>query len=988
MNGLFRTKRFKTIVVVMAALVVVSIAMFAAVHFEVADIFSTKEKGSPGRIIRLLSILLFFGSTGVCSFLLWRLYNEWQERFESENNAILNEGVTLCLAPRSESLPDQTVIGLWRRLSVWLKRQDDLPGEFMTMEVVGNRDRLMILVRIPKSMRRGFTAEINREFPETEIVECPPSSDQVPKGMPNVFVDPPYEALEKEMTLKWESFKMAAKPAYPLYESGGKENQLTALLGAVNNVHPQAYVGFQFLIRQAPPGTTEGWKKEINNLLPKPDKTGRRPAPSDDAKALMKAILNRVEEPIYECEVRAWAASDDQQVLEEELRRISDSLLAESLGRYNRLITETQGDDPDVIVERRFPEVVDIWMTATELGKYLHLPSKKVAEPYTKLVTASAKRMPPSPSVVVKSGEEKKKRVYGHYYHPSGDVDMIGQPFPNTHTHMFFIGPTGSGKSVCLANNVRSDFVNGEAGVLVIEPSGDVPGEIIAGVPPEYHNDIVILNPRSRQPFALNMCAVGTELGLAASVDVVVGAMRTAMGAGWDTAVRMQQIIVNALYVVMDALNRPAEEGASMMAVARFMQDPGYRELLIAKASLQAQAAVDFWNLDFASWNENEQAAAVSTAMRRISKWVGNPLVRRTLAMPYTTIDLAEMLGGPLGDPNGSSPKMVLLPLHVRMGQETKSLMGGLFINYFTSTMLLRDAIPRAQRRRASLHVDEFKNFVADTGEGIETLLAECRKYAANVNLYTQGAAQITGSVMTEVKINCLTKGFFKLSDPQEARLASSQMAGLVEVYDLQRLPPYHAYMQLAVPGGQAPPVMVKMLPPVEYDGEQPRPRSGFKERPPEQWRELVADSLPFSPYIKRPGGNKREPVQMPDSLNELEAPDLLRWAYDMERHGNYDEMVERLADDLSDDDFEALRRTRKQYDLWRVAELKDNPGLISDPISRIARRSEWEYGIPAWESDALYLREKKKQAGQTGAAPGGTFDDEFMTESEDMFGW
>lgn len=882
-------------------------------------------------------------------FVAYRIFQKrWNERQMLINQNLVQEGITIGLAPRSATLTDPKDVGLWRRLAVMLARAGDYPDRHISWEVVGSRDRSVFLLRIPQEWQRGLAGEIQREFPDTEITLFPDDPQAVKPGI-NSYLDPLVEAGLAGEQIVWQTLRLAADSAYPLFSGETRIDQMTAVLSAVNNVNPQARVGYQFLIRRALPNTGQRWAKTAQKMIPKPKPGQPAPKIPPETKRLVQDMEARTRQPAFEVDIRVWAASANPQIAAVELQRIAQALIAETVtsGPFNQIVPGDVGEDPAPVVYRSFL-TPGAELTATELGNFLHLPGKQGAAPYPKLMTAMAKKLPPAPDLIVTEAEQATRRVLGYYHHATGDTDIVGTPFLETRKHQLTIGPTGSGKSVSLINNVIADRILNDAGVMVIEPSGDIPVDLVNGLPAEYLDDVILLNPRDFQPFALNMCAIGTELGLAAAVQNAVGAIQLAMGAGWATAVRMQQLIINGLYVVMDTLNRPGEEGASMVAFARFLQNPAYRERLVDRTSLQATGAKNFWANDFAGWSEKEQTESVSVAMRRLSGWIGNPQIRRTLGLPYSTIDLEHLLGGPLGE-DGPRPRLIMLPLHPRMGKDTKALIGSLLVNYFVSVMLLRDAIPRQKRRTAALHIDEFKNFMNTSGaDDIEILLAECRKYGAATCLYTQGQRQLKSDILVETDINTLTKVFYGLSDQKEARIAAGQMAGAVDTYDLMNMPRFHAYVKV----GSNAPTLVQMLPPAEDTTPPPPLKKGFTQKPPQAWKPLTQEVEPFCRYL--PPKTKQR-VATPASLSDLTAPDLLRWAY-QQQETDPDTLVRQLAA-MPDDDFEALQTTRKQFDYWRAAELSANPALIPDRLERVAWRSRWLYGVPDWESDAVYLR-------------------------------
>lgn len=936
-----KSETFKKILILGAALAGVGIVLIIA-----SQLMMYTDKGlgkSAGWLTPVGFVIILIGG-GIGGYKFYRFRQKWLEVQEAANRHLVEDGVTILLAPRSALMPDDKVFDLWRRLSITLKRDGDLPGQHVSWEVVGNRDRLAFIMRIPKDWLRGLSGELSREFPELEVNILPDQPiEKIPLGL---FIDPPVMVAHENQTVLWQELTLARDAAYPLFSSANVQGQLLALMGAMSIAHPQANVGYQFLIRKALPTTAQGWLAVANKLVPKPKQGQPTPKIPQETKNIIQRIQSRAQQPIFDLTVRCWAASANEQLAANELQRITEALIAETVadGTANQFVPGENGKGHQPITHRPFPTQTKMQIAASELGEFLHLPGKKSAESFPKLTVSSAKRLPPSPSLVIRDDDLSQYRVLGHFEHATGDVDVVGQPVLDTRKHTYGVGPTGSGKSVAMVNSIISDYMNEGAGVLMIEPSGDVPAELVAGLPPDVLNDVVLLQFDDMQPPALNMCEIGLmNGGVTAGVKNAISAIQMGMGANWATSVRMQQLITNGLYVVIDVLTRPGFGGPSLIALSKFLQNDLYRETLLPYCSLQAMGAKQFWENDFANWAEQQQTEAVSVALRRLSEWIGNPEIRRTLSMPFSTLNLEHLMGSPLGD-DTHQPRIVMLPL---TNNDTKSLVGALFVAYFQSVIMSRRNIPKEQRRPAKLYVDEFADFVNTSGgDSVKILLAQARKFGAGVTLLTQGQGQITRDVQVELNVNTLTKFYYAITAPEEARLAVKQMAGAVDEYDVMKIPQYHAYVKI----GNNPPALVRMLPPAKYGRGVPPLKRGFQCQPPAEWKALIQSTAPFSRFVKTE-------VEIPKQIEaKLSAPDILAWAIQQMEKGDPDNLVRQVAG-LADNDFDALELTRREYDVWRAQEVAQNPALIPDALERVTWRSRWLYGIPWWLSDARFLR-------------------------------
>jgi hypothetical protein len=73
-------------------------------------------------------------------------------------------------------------------------------------------------------------------------------------------------------------------------------------------------------------------------------------------------------------------------------------------------------------------------------------------------------------------------------------------------THFWALGPTGTGKSTLLLNLIIQDITAGRT-VVVIEPKGDLIAAVLARIPADRADDVVLLNPIDRAPVGFNPLA-------------------------------------------------------------------------------------------------------------------------------------------------------------------------------------------------------------------------------------------------------------------------------------------------------------------------------------------------------------------------------------------------------------------------------------------------------------------------------------------------
>ncbi len=71
--------------------------------------------------------------------------------------------------------------------------------------------------------------------------------------------------------------------------------------------------------------------------------------------------------------------------------------------------------------------------------------------------------------------------------------------------HVYVIGKTGMGKSTLLENMIFDDISKGR-GVGLVDPHGDLAETILASIPKNRTNDVILFDPSdSKFPIAFNM---------------------------------------------------------------------------------------------------------------------------------------------------------------------------------------------------------------------------------------------------------------------------------------------------------------------------------------------------------------------------------------------------------------------------------------------------------------------------------------------------
>ena len=165
--------------------------------------------------------------------------------------------------------------------------------------------------------------------------------------------------------------------------------------------------------------------------------------------------------------------------------------IAEAPGIGIKLLKERSDRFNSVAVPWRWPYVLNV----SELVGLLGWPLGD--QPLPGIPRDASRWLRPDPRI------KPHRRVLGEATAP-GEDRQLGLSIDDARQHLHVIGPTGTGKSTLLANLICQDIAAGR-GVVVIEPKGDLVDDVLARIPHERIEDVVVLDPtESEYPIGLN----------------------------------------------------------------------------------------------------------------------------------------------------------------------------------------------------------------------------------------------------------------------------------------------------------------------------------------------------------------------------------------------------------------------------------------------------------------------------------------------------
>ena len=284
--------------------------------------------------------------------------------------------------------------------------------------------------------------------------------------------------------------------------------------------------------------------------------------------------------------------------------------------------------------------------------------------------------------------------------------------------HEEIIGRSGFGKSTYLENLILAC----EGGFVFLDPHGQSAEKIADTVDCIYWDaadteHIIGYNP-------IKDISLGHRPYVAAQI---VYAFKALYGQSWGP--RLEWILYNSVRLLLD-------NNASLLDIPRLLTDKRFRTQCLLKASFR-----DFWDGEFANWNERYREEAIAPVLNKVGQLAANPVLAGILSR--NTIDLSRVMD--------RSQRLVVNLAKGKLGDEPSHLLGALLIAGLYTAAQGRIAIPEAERTPVRIFADEFQNFAT---QSFADILSEARKYGLSLTIAHQYLAQVPEELLPAVFAN------------------------------------------------------------------------------------------------------------------------------------------------------------------------------------------------------------------------------------------
>ena len=376
--------------------------------------------------------------------------------------------------------------------------------------------------------------------------------------------------------------------------------------------------------------------------------------------------------------------------------------------------------------------------------------------------------------------------------------------------HTVLLGPTGAGKSTALAHLALADIAAGR-GVLLIDPKTDLVADILARIPEQRRDDVVVIDPTSSRPVGINPLARAQAARSGASsssgggvpgggaspelvADTVLATFKGVFAESWG--VRVEQVLSAALVTLART------PGATLVDLPLLLTNAAYRQRLIAASGSDPLGTGQFWAA-YEALSEAQRQQWVGPVLTRLQPFLIRPHLRATLGQATPSFDLGEVF---------TRRRIVLVSLNKGvLGAESARLLGSLLVGQLWPLILARAAVEPSRRHVVSVFIDEVQDYLSLPGS-LADALAQARSLGAAFHLAHQYRGQLPAALKAGIDANARNKIIFSLSAADAAELAR-QAIGL-EAADFQLLPRFGVYARTMHHGRENPWCHATTLPP------------------------------------------------------------------------------------------------------------------------------------------------------------------------------
>lgn len=692
-----------------------------------------------------------------------------------------------------------------RGLGAWLRGRTD----YFAFEIVAYDNRIYFYADVPAKMRHMIEEQIHAQTPGADIREMTDYN----LFHQNSAVVGAYLMAENAHFFPFKTYKTI--PSDPL----------SGVLNVLSKVHDSnGAAAVQYIMRSA----HKKWRRRgvalvravkkgerfdvaarqsrlarfthefMKTVFPKKKEDSEKNEPykpSQMEEEMLKGIEEKMSKGGLDVTARLLSVADDPAIARGHLDNLINAFGQYNLYRYGNsfhaAVPRNQSRLVQDFIYRSFYEKRSFVANTEEMASLWHLPLHSTEAPYIQWLTA---RKAPPPNNIPAEGI-----LLGHVEYRGVDVP-IRMKEGDRRRHLYVIGKSGTGKSVFLQNMAIQDIQAGH-GVGIVDPHGDLVEHILAHIPKERAEDVILFNPSDlERPIGLNMLEAKT----ADQKDFAVQEMIAIFYKLFPPEMIGPMFEHNMRNVMLTLMADMADPG-TIIDIPRMFTDEDYAKQYIKK--LEDPVVRAFWEKEMAKTSDFHKSEMLGYLISKVGRFVENDMMRNIMGQQQSGFDFRDVM---------NQRKILLVNLSKgTTGEVNAKLLGLIIVAKLQMAALGRAELPEEQRKDFYLYIDEFQNFITDS---ISTILSEARKYRLDLIIAHQYMGQLMdekgkSGIRDAVLGNAGTIVSFRIG-PEDAEILAKEFAPIFGAYDLVNVEQYTAYTKLLIDNTASRPFNMSMYPP------------------------------------------------------------------------------------------------------------------------------------------------------------------------------
>lgn len=536
-----------------------------------------------------------------------------------------------------------------------------------------------------------------------------------------------------------------------------------------------------------------------NKKIPEKELQSRSVTPFEGD--MIAGIQSKATKPLFDTNIRVIVSAVSEMRAKQLLADIEGALVQFTANEMNSLkIVNVSSKALNKLLFnfsfRLFDESNSVLLSSEELTSLYHFPLASTLAPRIKFLKS---KMSEPPANLPQDGVVLGRNLF------RGVISPVRMTKNDRRRHFYVLGQTGTGKSTLMENMIYQDIANGDGGAF-IDPHGTAIEKILATIPPERIQDVVVFDPADiGRPLGVNMLEYDPRFPEQKTfiVNELLSIFQKlflaeTMGPMFD------QYFRNAVLLLLDDYEN---EKPTLVNIPRVLTDEVYRK---DKLTRETNPIVkNFWELE--AEKAGGEAALANMApyiTSKINGFIANEYLRPILSQKESSFNFREII---------DQRKILLVNLSKgRIGDINASLLGMLIVGKLLIAALSRVDIPEEQRNDFYLYIDEFQNFTTDS---IATILAEARKYRLNLVIANQFIKQLVDKIRDAVFGNVGSLAAFRVG-ADDAEFLKNQFEPVFAPQDLMNIDNFSCYVKLLVNNQTTRPFNILIDPPQESSPE------------------------------------------------------------------------------------------------------------------------------------------------------------------------